>query len=260
MLSMARRALCTTADSLRVLGLPPKPTEAQIKAAWRREAKQWHPDAHSASAKLHAEERFKRAQRAYEALRAASAASASDWRATWREARPGAARAAGGGARGSRGGTGSYWGTHATQGEASRPGYDPYKGYMGYQADGRHWYEDAAEAGRREDRRRMLRLWVGLSVFALGLGACVGTASRDRAAKERGELVDAWFNQSTRRWEKPSTHMYRDPFLSSMIHLKPPSMVYNPTTVRSARPAKAKTLDGASADAAYRAREQGMRG
>jgi len=252
---LGRRALCSAADSLRVLGLGPKASEAEIKNAWRQLAKKWHPDRHMGSSKAHAEEQFKAGLKAYETLSTKGSEPAGRAGRT-----PGSA---GMNARHhAQGATSSnnYWGTRSQFGEASRAGYNPYKGYMGFHADNRHWYADTANAAKREDQARMVRSWVGLSLFALGLWACTHTATRDSAAKQRGELVDAWFNQSSRRWEKPQPHMLKDPFLSSLIHLKPPDQVYNASPVRPNKRKTATTLDGSKVDAAYRAREQGMRG
>ena len=320
-----RRMLCNGADPLRVLGLKPNATDEEIKAAWRQVAKRWHPDRHVGDTKAHAEEQFKAAQRAYDQLTNKAGAGGGGggggtpgWRA------PGQGASA---HRAAQGATSSnnYWGTRQQFGEAHRAGYNTHKGYMGFHADNRHWYEDTANAAKREDHSRMVWSWVGLAIFAAGLWLCAGTAARDRAKKERGELVDAWFNQTTRRWEKPPAHMFKvrrrgggvsyvemgtdssqrrvcgvargaescvcgyctsaycrsqcshaahhaptssfplsarsqDPFLSSLVSLKPPDMVYNATPGKGARRKTAVTLDGSKVDAAYRAREQGMRG
>mmetsp|Transcript_5827 Transcript_5827/g.15889 ORF Transcript_5827/g.15889 Transcript_5827/m.15889 type:complete len:173 (-) Transcript_5827:255-773(-) len=57
-------------DPRRVLNITSdQPSTAEVKAAWRQFAKEWHPDLHPAGAKrLEAEERFKRAQDAYQSL------------------------------------------------------------------------------------------------------------------------------------------------------------------------------------------------
>ena len=84
---------------------------------------------------------------------------------------------------------------------------------------------------------------------------------RDQAKKARGELVDAWWNNATRRWEKPQPFMFKDPMLSAGIHLKPPSMVHAASTPSNRSKRKQSlTLDGSKAADAYRAREQGHRG
>ena len=88
-------------------------------------------------------------------------------------------------------------------------------------------------------------MWGCIGFFALGLWAVQSSTARDKRAKDRGELVDAWFNQTTRRWEPPRAHMYKDPLLSSLIHLKPPSMVHKGTKPGGATPCtKPRTLDG----------------
>eukprot|EP00966_Prymnesium_polylepis_P003739 85185-Prymnesium_polylepis.1 len=56
---LGRRAFCSAANSLRLLGLRPNATEAEIKTAWRQLAKKWHPDRHMGPSKQHAEEQFK---------------------------------------------------------------------------------------------------------------------------------------------------------------------------------------------------------
>ena len=92
-----------------------------------------------------------------------------------------------------------------------------------------------------------------------GEPAVTWTSSRDKAAKERGELVDAWWNQNTRRWERPLPHMFKDPLLSSLIHLKPPGVVYDPTTKRPPPRQQSVTLDGVKVSDAWRQRTQGTR-
>ena len=54
--------------------------------------------------------------------------------------------------------------------------------------------------------------------------------------------------------------MYKDPFLSSLIQLKPPDQVSTAGTARPMKRKTAVTLDGSKVNDAYRAREQGMRG
>ena len=110
------------------------------------------------------------------------------------------------------------------------------------------------------------RRW-GVLVFGLGLYVVTWTSSRDKAAKARGELVDAWWNQSTRRWEKPLPHMFKDPLLSSLIHLKPPNMVHAASSAeamarasaRRKQQSQATTLDGVKLKDAYRQRQEGSR-
>lgn len=58
-----------------LLGLPPNPSQADVKKAWRAFALQWHPDVHPAGPeRVLAEERFKKAQGAHERLLRASTA------------------------------------------------------------------------------------------------------------------------------------------------------------------------------------------
>lgn len=108
---------------------------------------------------------------------------------------------------------------------------------------------------------------LGAAIFGAGLYAVTYTSSRDKAAKARGELVDAWWNQGTRRWEKPQPHMFKDPMLSSLIHLKPPSMVHEASSAKAMAAASARrrqqsqavTLDGVNIKDAYRQRQDGSR-
>lgn len=61
--------------ALAELGLPENATRNQIKARFRKLAKQWHPDMHlTAAAKAEAAERFKRIEAAYRAALASAAA------------------------------------------------------------------------------------------------------------------------------------------------------------------------------------------
>eukprot|EP00967_Tisochrysis_lutea_P091712 scaffold131904_cov36-Tisochrysis_lutea.AAC.6 len=72
--------------------------------------------------------------------------------------------------------------------------------------------------------------------------------------------------QATRRWEKATPAMMRDPLLSTLVHLKPPGMVYGHGLKGNGgvhgQPARkqAQTLDGQKIGDAYRARAQGTRG
>lgn len=54
-------------DYYQILGVPKTATEKEIKAAYRKLARQWHPDANPKDAKA-AEEKFKELQEAYEVL------------------------------------------------------------------------------------------------------------------------------------------------------------------------------------------------
>ena len=102
-------------------------------------------------------------------------------------------------------------------------------------------------------------MWAGVGTFILGLAAINLSAARDRRLKERGELVDAWFNQATRRWETPPPHMHKDALMSTAIHLKPPSLVHSAAEKARVRRRSraARTLDGSTAEQSYLARQRG---
>ena len=89
----------------------------------------------------------------------------------------------------------------------------------------------------------------------------LGVACRPNARSHR--VPRRRFNQATRRWEKPTPHIYKDPFLSSLITLKPPKMVHDPATKKQmeagTRRKQSVTLDGVNIRDAYRQREQGTR-
>jgi len=105
-------------------------------------------------------------------------------------------------------------------------------------------------------------MWTCVGVFAFGLWAVQSSSASDKAAKERGELVDAWYNQTTRRWETPRQHMYKDAMLSSLIMLKPPAQVYKaskPGENRASQSKPARTLSGVALADAYRQRQTGSR-
>merc|ERR1712137_1200362 len=76
------------------------------------------------------------------------------------------------------------------------------------------------------------------------------------AKKARGELVDAFYNQGSRQWEAAPSYMLKDPLLSTMVHLKPPSQVSPITTKTRVSRRPAKTIDNVDVDKAYLARKR----
>ena len=56
-------------DYYELLGVDRKATDKEIKAAYRKLARKWHPDLHPAAEKKEAEEKFKRINEAYEVLK-----------------------------------------------------------------------------------------------------------------------------------------------------------------------------------------------
>ena len=227
-----------------------------------------HPDRHQGNSKIEAEAKFKELQAAYQLLSAPGALHAAARGDTSTAAYGDGMRGASGMGTTARGARQQEWYSKTgAYGAASQPGYNPHTSYTGFggpkgQA---HWYEDTAAAAAKEDQSRMFRSWFGVGLFTLGFLFVTWTSSRDQAAKKRGELVDAWWNQATRRWEKPAPHMFKDPMLSSLIHLKPPSLVHEAATakqiasLRHNKRKPAKTLDGVNVGDAYRQREQGTR-
>jgi curved DNA-binding protein len=55
-------------DYYQVLGVKREATAQEIKAAYRKLARQWHPDLHTGKKKEEAEEKFKQINEAYEVL------------------------------------------------------------------------------------------------------------------------------------------------------------------------------------------------
>ena len=125
----------------------------------------------------------------------------------------------------------------------------------------RRRYEDTAEAAKRAEQRNLYRVLFSAGFFFLGLWYIGYSGRRDKAALERGDLVEAWYNQTTRRWEPPRPPMYKDPLLRNLIHLKPPHMVHKPGSPGGAqqRRESTRTLDGLTPEQAWRARQQGTR-
>lgn len=264
--------MCKGAQALRTLGLSRTATQEQLKTAYLALAKKWHPDRHQGGSKDNAEERFKELQQAYQflsepgGLRAAvsgqSATSSEPGHEGYRTSHARRRATTSGASTAGRAGSENWWGDEKRYGAAHRAGYNPHgAGYMGFggKEGGQHWYEDTSKAAKEVDQSRMVRSWISIALFGAGLYAVSYSSSRDKQAKERGDVVDAWFNQSTRRWEKPLPHMFKDPMLSSLIHLKPPHMVHNATTTRPAARKQAAGIDGTGVTDSYRAREQGHR-
>jgi molecular chaperone DnaJ len=63
-------------ESYEILGLTPDCTLEEIKAAYRKQAKEWHPDVNSSP---EATEKFKEIQQAYETLTSAKNAQGNDY-------------------------------------------------------------------------------------------------------------------------------------------------------------------------------------
>lgn len=229
------------ANAFRVLGVANGASHAEIKTAFRALAKEWHPDLHQGARKVKAEEKFKQIQDAYQRLLHAHEAAARPSGAVRRDPRAGMA------AHNAYGGRSRY-------GEAGKGGYDPFKGYMKFNAD-----KETADVRTRVENARHQRMLVCAGAFTVGLLVVMMTSRRDQKKREKGELVDAYWNQVTRRWEIAPAAMMKDPLLSTMVHLKSPEIVHKTTTNARRTQSKARTLDGRTADEAYRARQQGHR-
>ena len=110
----------------------------------------------------------------------------------------------------------------------------------------------------RHPNRELLIKWKGWGTNPLDL-----TWQFEVALIEDGnaDLVEAWYNQTTRRWEPPRPPMYKDPLPRNLIHLKPPHMVHKPGSPGGAqqRRESTRTLDGLTPEQAWRARQQGTR-
>ena len=186
------RMMSTVSSSaaLRLLNLDrATATPEKLKSSFKELAKQWHPDRHQGINKVSAEAKFKELQQAYQML-----------------SEPGALHRA---VRGESSSTGTYTGTNTGTysgrrrgaayqdgryrepeerehlwgerfGPASRPGYNPHTGYMGFggkNPNGKnHFYEDTAAAAENKERMHMYRSWGGFLVFALGLGTVYYTS------------------------------------------------------------------------------------
>jgi len=188
-----------SAASLRVLGLTAKATQAQVKSAYRLLAKEWHPDKHQGRAKAAAEARFKQIVGAYEQLSSGAADSEDAARTGYSGGMqwPGGVHGPGRHAQGSgtrrdgpqRGSAYESWGTREQYGEAHRAGYNPYRGYMDFDPQ-----TPAGEARARTEQQQTTRSRLSLGLFVFGFGAIVWTARRDNRRLEKGELVEAFFN------------------------------------------------------------------
>merc|ERR1712087_491091 len=70
-------------------------------------------------------------------------------------------------------------------------GYDPFKGYMKFIAD-----KETADVRTRVENARHQRMLVGAGAFTVGLLVVMMTSRRDQKKREKGELVDAYWNQA----------------------------------------------------------------
>ena len=188
-------------NALRVLGLTQRATKPEIKAAFKALAKEWHPDAHQGvTAKAKAEENFKAIQAAYQLL--------STQGAHFVGGAQGSARYRGGAGRRGEGKYG-HTGYHSSQqwgeqyGAASKAGYNAFASEMFRSPDA---YTNEASARVQSARERTVLICA--STFIIGLAAIILTGRRDQAAKDRGDLIDAYYNQAT---TPPQPHPYPTP-------------------------------------------------
>lgn len=196
--------MCKGAQALKTLGLSRSATADELKTAFRTLAKKWHPDKHQGNSRPAAEERFKELQNAYQLLSAPGGLREATTGPPRSQAEAGAAgfstsharRRATGDRRTGRAGDENWWGDEKRYGAAHHSGYNPhgggYMGFNGKQGD-QHWYEDTAKAAKEVDDSRMVRSWISIALFGAGLYACSSSSMRDRKAKEKGEVVDAWY-------------------------------------------------------------------
>jgi curved DNA-binding protein CbpA len=180
------------ASSLRVLGLSSNATKSEVKAAFRRLAKEWHPDKHQGRGKAQAEVRFKQIAEAYENL-ADGGGGGGGSGAEYADGMHGPGRHAQGSGtrRPGRERERAYetWGTREQYGPASRSGYDPFEGYMDFGPG-----TPAGEARARTEQRQRQRMRMSACFFLVGLGAITWSARNDNRRRDKGELVDAFYN------------------------------------------------------------------
>mmetsp|Transcript_20555 Transcript_20555/g.43448 ORF Transcript_20555/g.43448 Transcript_20555/m.43448 type:complete len:237 (+) Transcript_20555:319-1029(+) len=235
--------MCT--GSLRALGLSHGASHVEIKAAFRALAKEWHPDRHHGIAKKNAEERFKQIQSAYQSL-----STNYDPRMPPMNGPP----TDGMGFPGRRYGTPSY-NRRADEWGPNPAAKNPFKSYMDFS------HPEVANARQRVQQGKKQRTLICAGVFGVGMLLVVLSANRDHRKRKSGDLIDAYYNQATRRWEPATAAMMKDPLLSTLVHLKKPEMVFQPTAASRRRPQRvqSRTADGSTAQEAYRARQQGTR-
>ena len=125
-----RRALERGMPPYRVLGLTARATNAEIKAAYKKLAMKWHPDAHHGAAKAQAEEKFKTILGAYQALTGVGGAQQQQQQQQQQYYYDVASRRRGRTARG-----GHNWGSAEAFGHAG----NPHESYMGFGPGGKHW-------------------------------------------------------------------------------------------------------------------------
>jgi len=199
------------------LGVSPTATQEEVKKAYRKLAKQWHPDALPEGKKEHGEKKFKEICEAYQHLkdvesrriydtmpnsqhrpfRSSMRAQAGGYQGPWTRST----------SRNSETFKRRHWGNDHDYTAYTRARYQGFEGdFKGYAAS-----EAAAAAPKVPEwllrlGRGKRPMYMGLFgvTLAAGLGAQTVESRRRRAAEG---YVLAWYNGQKDRWEEPTPQM-----------------------------------------------------
>mmetsp|Transcript_17842 Transcript_17842/g.43665 ORF Transcript_17842/g.43665 Transcript_17842/m.43665 type:complete len:248 (-) Transcript_17842:388-1131(-) len=202
------------------LGVSPTATNQEVKEAYRRLAKKWHPDSLPDSQKESGEKRFKEICEAYSHLKDAETRRVYDEMPSHQH-RPYRGHSAGAGpwtratSRNSETFKRQHWGNDYDYNNYRRETYDGFdKEFKGYAAS-----EAAAAAPKIP--RWMIRLvegktpmYIGLAAVTLAAGFGFSTVRR-RSKEAQDGYVLAWYNGQRGRWEEPTPAMLNR---NNMLH------------------------------------------
>mmetsp|Transcript_46553 Transcript_46553/g.74838 ORF Transcript_46553/g.74838 Transcript_46553/m.74838 type:complete len:245 (+) Transcript_46553:109-843(+) len=220
-------------DHYTTLGVSPTATEHEVKAAYRKLAKKWHPDSLPEHQKAAGEKKFKEICEAYQHLKDTESRREYDGMPNYqhRPYRPYHASGAGPWTRATSRNSETYkrqhWGKeydYTAYTKTRHAGFDSeFKGYA------------ASEAAKAAPKlpRWLLKLGEGKRPMFLGLaavtaiaGMATSTINNRKKEAERGYVL-AWYNGQMGRWEEPTAAMLnRSNFMHYALRKVDPKRVH----------------------------------